>query len=361
MGKQAITEGSEETATEIVNTLSDAVIMKELSQYNQAYQEYKKAGADDGTAKREAFMGLLKNVGLAGLGGAISGGIMGGGSQALGNVGLSYYGSKIDQDYRDYADSIDTDPAHYVRLEDAREAQELQRTAQEYAELQRQGRYVPNRDKAEYDIRMNRFMDNLQTRSQEPVRPQDTVEVPMDDKTTVEPEITSTEPVNRQLAENHVMSETVSKVNKSVSKSQESISQSTQPVQSQTTEDIKQSGAYKGAYGKYGREALLDTYDGTVEVSVYNKAFGRAYDAGYHNMDLDMAEHSAIMSVLTDKQIKAAYRAGIQDYNADNKVIPQYTQGEARNGGLGSVSELAGQDQRRVADYIGKRPGLKSI
>lgn len=359
VGKQAITEGSEETATEIVNTLSDTVIMKELSQYNQAYQEYKKAGADDGTAKREAFMGLLKNVGLAGLGGAISGGIMGGGSQALGNVGLSYYGSKIDQDYRDYADSIDTDPAHYVRLEDAREAQELQRTAQEYAELQRQGRYVPNRDKAEYDIRMNRFMDNLQTRSQEPVRPQDTVEVPMDDKTTVEPEITSTEPVNRQLAENHVMSETVSKVNKSVSKSQESISQSTQPVQSQTTEDIKQSGAYKGAYGKYGREALLDTYDGTVEVSVYNKAFGRAYDAGYHNMDLDMAEHSAIMSVLTDKQIKAAYRAGIQDYNADNKVIPQYTQGEARNGGLGSVSELAGQDQRRVADYIGKKTGLK--
>lgn len=183
VGKQAITEGSEETATEIVNTLSDAVIMKELSQYNQAYQEYKKAGADDGTAKREAFMGLLKNVGLAGLGGAISGGIMGGGSQALGNAGLSYYGSKIDQDYRDYADSIDTDPAHYVRPEDTREAQELQRAAQEYAELQRQGRYVPNRDKAEYDIRMNRFMDNLQRRSQEPVRPQNTDEMPVDDKT----------------------------------------------------------------------------------------------------------------------------------------------------------------------------------
>lgn len=347
VGKQAITEGSEETATEIVNTLSDAVIMKELSQYNQAYQEYKKAGADDGTAKREAFMGLLKNVGLAGLGGAISGGIMGGGSQALGNAGLSYYGSKIDQDYRDYADSIDTDPAHYVRQEDAREAQELQRAAQEYAELQRQGRYVPNRDKAEYDIRMNRFMDNLQRRSQEPVRPQNTDEMPVDDKTTIEPEITGTEPVNHQLTENHVMPESVSKTPESV------------PQSAQAAEDTNQSRAYKGAYGKYGGDALLDTYDGTVEVSVYNKAFGRAYDAGYHNMDLDMAEHSAIMSVLTDKQIKAAYRAGIQDYNADNKVVPRYIQGEARNGGLGSVSELAGQDQRRVADYIGKKTGLK--
>lgn len=348
VGKQAITEGSEETATEIVNTLSDAVIMKELSQYNQAYQTYKEAGADDETAKREAFMGLLKNVGLAGLGGAISGGIMGGGSQALGNAGLSYYGSKIDQDYREYADSIDTDSAHYVRPEDAREAQELQRAAQEYAKLQRQGRYVPNRDKAEYDIRMNQFMDNLQTRSQGPVRPQNTV-VSADDKTTVEPELIGTEPVNHQLTEKDVMPGSVFKTSESVPQS----------VQSQTTEETKQSGDYKGAYGKYGGEALLDTYDGTVEVSVYNKAFGRAYDAGYHNMDLDMAEHSAIMSVLTDKQIEAAYRAGIQDYNADNKVIPQYTQGEARDGGLGSVSELAGQDQRKVADYIGKKTGLK--
>lgn len=69
------------------------------------------------------------------------------------------------------------------------------------------------------------------------------------------------------------------------------------------------------------------------------------------------------MSVLTviDKQIEeASYRAGIQDYNADNKVIFQYTQGEIRNGGLGNVSELAGQDQRRGEDCIGKRPGLRS-
>ena len=299
-------------------------------------------------------MGLLKNVGLAGLGGAISGGIMGGGSQALGNAGLSYYGSRIDQDYRDYADSIDTDPAHYVRPEDAREAQELQRVAQEYAELQRQGRYVPNRDKAEYDIRMNRFMD-IQRRSQEPVRPQDTIETPVDEITTIGPEITSTEPTNHQFTENHVMPESVSKTPESVSKTPESVPQS-----AQTTKNTNQSEAYKGAYGKYGGEALLDTYDGTVEVSVYNKAFGRAYDAGYHNMDLDITEHSAIMSVLTDKQIKAAYRAGIQDYNADNKVIFQYTQGEIRNGGLGSVSELAGQDQRRGEDCIGKRPGLRS-
>lgn len=354
VGKQAITEGSEETATEIVNTLSDTVIMKELSQYNQAYQTYKAAGADDETAKREAFMGLLKNVGLAGLGGAISGGIMGGGSQALGNASLSIYGSEIDQDYRDYANAIDTDPTHYVRPEDAREAQELQKAAQEYANLQRQGKYVPNRDKAEYDIRMNQFVDNLQTRVQGPLRSQNTVKTPVDDKIIAETEIPNTEPVVDLNTEPHLVESLVE--NRGPLKS---AAEAVEPVQSQIVEYKNQTEAYKGAYGKYGGEALLDTYNGTVDVSVYNKAFGRAYDAGYHNMDLDIAEHSAIMSVLTDKQIKAAYRAGIQDYNADNKVIPQYTQGEARNGGLGSVSELAGQDQRRVADYIGKKTGLK--
>ena len=159
----------------------------------------------------------------------------------MGNAGLSYYGSKIDQDYREYADSIDTDSAHYVGPEDAREAQELQRAAQEYAKLQRQGRYVPNRDKAEYDIRMNQFMDNLQTRSQGPVRPQNTV-VSADDKTTVEPELMGPEPVNHQLTEKDVMPG-------SVFKTSESVPQSVQP---QTTEETKQSGAYKGAYGKYG-------------------------------------------------------------------------------------------------------------
>lgn len=100
-------------------------------------------------------------------------------------------------------------------------------------------------------------------------------------------------------------------------------------------------------------------YDGSVDVSTFNKAFGRAYDAGYNQIDLDTATHSALMSLLSDQQIEAAYRAGIQDYNLDNQIKPQYTQGQPKEGGLGTVSDYATQDQRNVAEHIGKKTGLK--
>jgi hypothetical protein len=65
------------------------------------------------------------------------------------------------------------------------------------------------------------------------------------------------------------------------------------------------------------------------------------------------------MSLLSDQQIEAAYRAGIQDYNLDNQIKPQYTQGQPKEGGLGTVSDYATQDQRNVAEHIGKKTGIK--
>ncbi|MFQ8731438.1 MAG: hypothetical protein ACLSAC_13935 [Enterocloster bolteae] len=102
-----------------------------------------------------------------------------------------------------------------------------------------------------------------------------------------------------------------------------------------------------------------------IELSAYNKAFGRAYDAGYYNVSMDIAERSAIMSVLTNEQFVDAYKAGAQDYNMDNnidlktgqpKTVPQ---GMPRTGGLGTVSESATTPQRKVAEHIGKMTGLK--
>ena len=84
VGKQAVTEGSEEVFTEIANSISDRVIMGELSQYHLAYETYKAQGMDEKTAKQQAFLDFMKNVGEAGLGGALSGGVMGAGGQASG-------------------------------------------------------------------------------------------------------------------------------------------------------------------------------------------------------------------------------------------------------------------------------------
>lgn len=342
LGKQAVVEGSEEMSTEIANALSDSLIMDELSQYNQAYQAYKAAGKDEASAKSLAFTDFLKNVGLAGLGGAISGGIMGGGSQALGlgmeQAVLNRYGRTIDKDYREYSQGINTDPSSYSRPEDHAEAVNLQQMAQEYADRQRRGEFIRNREKAEYDIRYRQFNENIQNQQPHQQSRGDTT--------------------HQKPQEQAEPSET----GKNTMESTEARREASAPQETglfQDQEEVSQAETYRQPYGQYGGEALVNSYDGTVDIAAYNKAFGRAYDAGYHDIDLDTAQRSAIMSVLTNDQMMAAYKAGIHDYNIDNQIVPQYKKGSAREGGLGAVSELASQDQQTVAENVGKMTGLK--
>ena len=82
IGKQAITEGSEEMATEIANTMADAFIMQDKSQYNKSVAYHMQQGMNEDAAKRQATMDIVQNVLVSGAGGALSGGVMGGGSQA---------------------------------------------------------------------------------------------------------------------------------------------------------------------------------------------------------------------------------------------------------------------------------------
>ncbi|MEG0741926.1 MAG: hypothetical protein RR521_06830, partial [Clostridia bacterium] len=73
--KQAGVEASEETFTEISNTISDLAIMKNDSSYARMVQYYKTEGQlSDSEAKQKAQLELAKNVGLAGLGGFLMGG-----------------------------------------------------------------------------------------------------------------------------------------------------------------------------------------------------------------------------------------------------------------------------------------------
>lgn len=378
MGKQAFTEGSEEVFTEIANTISDKMIMGELSQYDQRYQEYRQMGADDDTAKQEAFKDFLKNVGLAGLGGAVSGGIMGAGGQALGNLeqdaALRQYGKTIDQDYRDYANTIDTNPDSYLNEADAAEADALQKMAQEYADRQRRGEFIKDREKAEYDLRYRDFMEHLQEEeSQRETMPEvreETVtgeveDIPKDtadsenenkpEKTAAqEQQVVWHQPVPQ---EQPALEQNQDAKARAYEQAYEQLNQQSENIQDEP--EVNPAEAYRTSYGENGAKALMDTYDGNTDVSTYNKAFGRIYDAGYHGTEMDIAQRSAILSVLSDEQIKAAYKAGAQDYNADNNIRPQYTKGQAKEGGLGTVSPAANQNQRIVAEHMGKLTGLK--
>lgn len=76
--KQAGVEASEEAATETANILADAVIMGKDSEFQQNVRAYMAQGMDEESARKQAFIAAVKQVGLSGLGGAISGGLVGG-------------------------------------------------------------------------------------------------------------------------------------------------------------------------------------------------------------------------------------------------------------------------------------------
>lgn len=76
--KQGGVEASEEIFTEIANTITDAIVMGNQSEWSQSIQKYLDQGMTESEATGRALMDVGENVWKAGIGGFISGGLMGG-------------------------------------------------------------------------------------------------------------------------------------------------------------------------------------------------------------------------------------------------------------------------------------------
>lgn len=392
IGKQALTEGSEEIFTEVSNTLTDQAIMGELSQYNLNLQQYRSNGLDEEEAKKKALEDVINNIVLAGAGGALSGGIMGGSSQALGLINesnaLNQYGKGIDQDYREFSQGIDTSRESYKTEADHQRAVDLQRLAQEYADKQANKEFIPNRDKARYERDLLNFNSDLQAGEIESYinegMTEDEAWKRVYDSVRGEAYEGEGEWAGQQ-AEGKSQESVVQPPEEGYNRPerpQEEQTTPTGPIADHVSHGIAETGqeasggledglganpaeAYRKPYGKNGQAAMMGSYDGMVDIPAYNKAFGRAYDAGYHGIDMDIANRSAIMSVLDGDQFAAAYRAGAQDFNVDNNIDlktgkpKNMAQGPQKEGGQGKVAEAATEAQRTVAEHVGKMTGLK--
>ena len=161
LGRQMLTEGSEEAATEIANSISDKLIMGEASNFDEYRNQYLQAGYDEKEAMVKAFGDIGKNVLLAAAGGAISGGVMGGGVMGI-NTGLkNAYGRQsnlgTDVSFQEIADSIDVDPQSYtdaegnINEEAVQKAEETKAYAQELANQEYAGTPVNNLQKADLE------------------------------------------------------------------------------------------------------------------------------------------------------------------------------------------------------------------
>jgi len=72
-----LSEGTEEMASELINTIADIIISKDKSYWQAAINAYKAEGLSEEEAFRKALVEKAKEIGLAGLGGALSGGAIG--------------------------------------------------------------------------------------------------------------------------------------------------------------------------------------------------------------------------------------------------------------------------------------------
>lgn len=110
IGKNMLTEGSEEFATDIANAITDRIIMGKDSDFSIAKASYIRSGMTEADATKYAVLDVLKQASLSFLGGAISGGMLGSGK----SVGRAFFADRAAnnstmtaEQMRETADAID--------------------------------------------------------------------------------------------------------------------------------------------------------------------------------------------------------------------------------------------------------------
>ena len=111
---QSFTEASEEFNTTIANTLADAIIMADKNAINMSAKSYEESGYGKKEAKRKATLDAIKNLGLDALGGAISGGFMGGITSA-GNYIKGKFGTRLPSQNTEQTSVADTNTSYAAR------------------------------------------------------------------------------------------------------------------------------------------------------------------------------------------------------------------------------------------------------
>lgn len=393
VAKQMGTEASEEMLTEATNALTDRLIMGDKSQWTQDKKNSNKYTL--GGQRWEAAKALAGRIGLAGLGGAVSGGIMGGGGMLVSGINQQRYGRANALDnYQEIADSIDTDPASYKTAEDAKRAQNLESLARSYAALQarggeptamQQGAFMrdyydlipgvkvsedttPAREETASAAQNNENIQDQTDIAQKTQKQETRNAYPYNPNLTDEQiqeiiakdfadEVAAGEQENQKVApvqqpESRIESE---ETRQTVPETMENVrtERSTENVDYDTLND------YAKGLGENGRKAFVENYDGNLSIDDYQTAYGRYYDAGRYNADMDTAEKSMLASMMTPGQAAAAYKAGAQDRNLAIQTQPEYRQGEARTGSAEDLTGQASAAQKALAQSLGKKTGLR--
>lgn len=98
IAQNIIAEGTEEVTSSAINLIADVLISRDKSEWREAINAYKAAGMSDKEAFWHAVGDQALSLGLDFLGGAISGGVMGGGGATLGAINTTAQGFDLKRD-----------------------------------------------------------------------------------------------------------------------------------------------------------------------------------------------------------------------------------------------------------------------
>ena len=384
--KQGISEGSEEAATEIMNSISDKIIMGDKSNYDMSVRHYKSLGLSDEEAKQKAYADIAGNVGLAALGGATSGVIMGGGAQALGNIlqrnaAQEYARQKaVPQEsllQEEQTTASQTIPDILPEENTARQQVKEQQAAALENTAQRMIEGVTDPVENTPLIAGNVSDGDAQERSTE--RTIQANEKGGEDRT----EFSTIQNQPENAAREGITSPTIAENTESI-QNRENIG----PQYVREPEQKEDLSAYAREYavspqeaerqsyieshredlndifsdlGEKGKTAAVEQYDPDIPISQYRQAFNVFYDAGRYANDITPAEKSAVSVFLSGTQQVEAYKAGARDRLLELEAKRQVKKGEAREGGFEDRSSNATDAQRKLSESLGKRTGLKFV
>lgn len=283
--------------------------------------------------------------------GSLTAGIMNAPGTVANNMAINDYGKNIDVDYRDYAQGLDISPESYTNESDYQEAVNLMELAEEYAARQANKEYISNRDKAEYDFRLQQLQQSvLENNASE------TTDITSQNEQQdgsgykaeqYEHEKAEYEPYTRPEPQTEI---------------HDRVDELTGPQVQHTEGELD---AWAEVYGKEGQQAFKTVYDNETDLPSYYRAFAQAYNAGRYNMEPQGPGRAEAAIILSPEQFEVAFKAGAHDRNSEIGYDPEtykmrgMVQGAPKEGGLGTVSENASDAQKKVANHIGKLTGLQ--
>lgn len=350
--KSVFVNASEEAATELSNTITDHIIMQDLSNYNLAYEHYLSLGMGEEEAKKRASMDMAKQIGLSALGGALSGGVMGGAGQGINYLRGSSIGRNIDTgDIDNMVDMAKTSDG----------TSDLYRLALEIEKRKQADKPPTNYQKGRLAIETTRMdMLNNSLHSEETSMPTQPIETPTYE--SKQPRIERENVKDAQATWNGIEGAKV----KGISKVENNVAKVTIESGGETIIDNLSNVEFSNPntkaiydmseqYKTNGAKSFVSNYQDNLDLDIYKKGFDAYYDAGLVDLPMDKV-NSAYGSLLDETVRYAAYESGQNDGKAlAPKTVAQDFIGVVET----EASSKMDVNNREALDALGKAVGLK--